>query len=151
MLEQFEGPSCDLFPLIWAKRWQSWLRFQHKAIIPLVKELYANVTSSRDDTGNRCLILEVRKVKIELRFSDIADMFQILGEAPHRATEELSMDLGMENFARIMMGKNNAVWLGPTLPKKSLSPKCIILHRLLCSHFMSLQYYCLSKASHFHG
>ena len=52
-----------------------WVRFQHKAIIPLVKEFYANVISSRDDLENRCLISKVRKVIIELRPSDIAETF----------------------------------------------------------------------------
>jgi len=77
MLEQFEEPPSDLLPLITVKRWQIWVKFQHKAIIPLVKEFYSNVTRNRDDLGNRCLMTEVRKVKIELRPSDIAKMFQI--------------------------------------------------------------------------
>jgi len=79
--------------LIFAKGWKSWVRFQHKAIIPLVKEFYVNVTGSRDDSGNRCLISKVRKVKVELRPSDITDMFQIPREEPQRALDESSVDL----------------------------------------------------------
>ena len=59
----------------------------------------------------------MRKVKIELRPSDIANTFQIPREASHRDLEELSMDLGKENLARIITGKNDAIWLGPTLLK----------------------------------
>ena len=136
MLEQFEGPSCDLLQLIMAKGWQSWVRFQHKAIIPLVKEFYANMSSSKDNSGNKCLISEVRKVKIELRPSNIADIFQIPRKVAHRDPKDSSVDLGKENMARILTGKNDVIWLGHTLPKKSLSPRCIILHRLLYSHFM---------------
>ena len=47
VLEQFEESPCALLPLIFAKGWQSWVNFQHKAIIPLVKEFYVNVTKSR--------------------------------------------------------------------------------------------------------
>ena len=136
ILEQFEEPPCDLLPLIFAKGLQSWVKFQHKAIIPLVKEFYANVTKSRDDLGNRCLVSEVRKVKIELRPSDISEIFQIPREVTHRDPKETSIDLGKENLTRVLTGKDDAVWLGPTLPKSSHSPKCVNLHRLVCSHFM---------------
>lgn len=94
------------------------------------------MTSSRDDSGNTCLVTEVRKVKIELRPSNIAETFQIPRKASHRDPEEASVDLGKENLARILTEKDDVVWLGPTLPKKNLSPRCIILHRLLYSHFM---------------
>jgi len=70
------------------------------------------VTKSRDDSGNRCLISEVRKVKIELRPSDISEIFQIPREATYRDLEETSIDLGKENLARILTGKDDAVWLG---------------------------------------
>jgi len=78
----------------------------------------------------------VRKVKIELRPSDISEIFRIPREATHRDPEETSINLGKENLARVLTGKDDAVWLGPTLPKSSLSPKCVILHRLLYSHFI---------------
>jgi len=70
------------------------VRFQLKAIIPLVKEFYANVSSSRDDSRNKCLIFEVRKVKIELRPLNISEIFQILRKATHRDLDESSVDLG---------------------------------------------------------
>lgn len=136
VLEQFESPPLDLMPLISAKGWQKWVKFQHKAFIPLVKEFYSNVAASRDDSGNRCLKTEVRKVKIELRPSDIAEMFQIPREAPPGSQDESDVDLGKENLAKVLTGKDDAVWLGPTLPKVSMTQKCNILHRLLCSHFM---------------
>jgi len=84
MLDQFKEPPCDLLPLITAKEWQTWVKFQHKGIIPLVKEFYSNVTSNREDSRNRCLVTKVRKLKIELRPSDIADMFNIPREEPQR-------------------------------------------------------------------
>ena len=54
VLEQFEDPPCDLLPLISTKGWQSWVKFQHKAIIPSVKEFYSNMTRSKDNSRNRC-------------------------------------------------------------------------------------------------
>lgn len=32
------------------------------------------------------------------------------------------------------------MWLGPRFPKARLSPKCHVLHRLVCSHFLPQAY-----------
>ena len=71
-----------------AKGWQKWVKFQPKAVVPLVKEFYSYVSDNKDDSGNRCLTMEVRKVKIHLRPVDIAKIFDIPRKAPSRALEE---------------------------------------------------------------
>ena len=72
MLEQFEEPPYEILTLMSTKGWKNWVTFQHKVVVPLVKEFYSNVAGSKDDSGNRCLTTKVRKVMMQVRPMDIA-------------------------------------------------------------------------------
>lgn len=83
-LSDYAEPPYELQSLMTSKWWQIWVNFQYKIIVPLVNEFYSNITSNKDDSGQRCIKTVVRKIVLQLTPYVIAEMFELPQEMPMR-------------------------------------------------------------------
>ena len=140
MLDDYMEASYNLQWLMLRRGWEKWVKFQSKVVVPLVKEFYSNVTTTRDDLGNRCLVTEVRGTKVYFTPSVITSMFGLPTQAPLLELEVPEDSFEKERLTTLLAESEDVVWLGRRFPKARLSLKCNILHRLVCSHFLPQAY-----------
>lgn len=87
-LSDYVEPPYELQSLMTSRGWQTWVDFQYKAIMPLVKEFYSNIIANKDESGQKCIKTLVRKIELQLTPHGIAEMSEFPREMPIRMPEE---------------------------------------------------------------